>query len=91
MDSAKGGDGEKSLSSHESQDANWGDHEPPDTKSQESENDSDYFSAEDEVEAGDYSFQRANNPKLTGNQNSTKRLMRNWRSRINKTTPIPLL
>jgi len=56
MDSAKWGDGEKSLSSHESQDAKWRDHEPPDTKSQESEKDSDYFSAEDEVEAGDYSF-----------------------------------
>ena len=65
MDSAKGGDGEKSPSSHESQDAKWRDHEPPDTKSQESERDSDYFSAEDEVEAGDYSFQKSNNPELT--------------------------
>ena len=56
MDIAKGGDGGKSLSSHESQDAKQWDHEPLDTKSQESENDSDYFSAEDKVEAGDYSF-----------------------------------
>ena len=52
MDRAKEGDGGKSLSSHEFQDAKWRDHEPPDTKSQESENDSDYFSAEDEVEVG---------------------------------------
>ena len=65
MDSAKGGDGEESLSSHKSQDAKWQDHEPPDTKSHEFEKHSDYFSADDEVEAGDYSFQRSNNPKLT--------------------------
>ena len=59
------GDGENSLSSHESQDAQSSDYEPPDAKSQEPENESDYFSAEEEVEAGDYSFQRANNPELT--------------------------
>ena len=59
------GDGENSLSSHESQDAQSRDHEPPDAKSQEPENESDYFSAEEEVEAGDYSFQRANKPELT--------------------------
>ena len=58
------GDGEKSLSSHESQDAKSGDHEPPDTKSYESENEYDYSSAEEEVEVSDYSFQRANNPEL---------------------------
>ena len=64
MDSAKGGDVEKSLSSHASQDAKWQDHEP-DAKSQEYENDPDYFSAENKVEAEDYSFQRSNNPELT--------------------------
>ena len=41
MDSAKGGDVEKYLSSHASQDAKWRDHEP-DAKSQEFENDPDY-------------------------------------------------
>ena len=66
MDSAKGGDGGKSLSNHESQDAKRQDHQSPDTKSQESENHSDYFAAEAEVEMGDYSFQRSNNPELTG-------------------------
>ena len=65
MDNAMEGDGENSLSSHESQDAQSSDYEPPDAKSQEPENESDYFSAEEEVEAGDYSFQRANNPELT--------------------------
>ena len=58
------GDGENSLSSHESQDAKLGDHEPPGTKSHKSKNESDYSSAEEEVEVGDYSFQRANNPEL---------------------------
>jgi len=59
------GDGENSLSTHESQDAKSRDHEPPDTKSQESANESNYFSAEEDVEVGDSSFQRANNPELT--------------------------
>ena len=65
MDNAMEGDGENSLSSHESQDAQSSDYEPPNANSQEPENESDYLSAEEEVEAGDYSFQRANNPELT--------------------------
>ncbi len=60
-----GGDDENSLSTHESQDAKSGDHEPSDTKSHESGNESDYFSAEEDVKVGDSSFQRANNPEIT--------------------------
>ena len=60
-----GGDDEISLSTHESQDAKSGDHEPSDTKSHKSGNESDYFSAEEDVEVGDSSFQRANDPVLT--------------------------
>ena len=60
-----GGDDENSLSTHESQDAKSGDHEPSDTNSHESGNESDYFSAEEDVKVGDTSFQRANNPEIT--------------------------
>ncbi len=59
------GDGENSLATNESQDAKSGDHEPPDTKSHEFANESDCFSAEEDVEVGDSSFQRANDPVLT--------------------------
>ncbi len=59
------GDGENSLATHESQDAKSGDHKSPDTKSHEFVNESDCFSAEEDVEVGDSSFQRANDPVLT--------------------------
>ena len=65
MDKAMKGDGENSLSSHESEDAQSSGYKPPDAQSREPENESDYLSADEEVEAGENSFEMANNPELT--------------------------